>query len=269
MGIKGEIETMANGGESSGRPDKSSASPSPLDERYYVRGETEALGPYEGRALKDMIEQGRVLPTTAIARVGDTQWVDVKSHPYFSTLRPAGFAASQATSAQAPFAQATSAHTTSALPEGVEYAGFWIRLAAYFLDGIFLAAIEFAVGLVLGIIGIIGGVVSTQGSKPEFGVGTVLFFIFSYLIYFGIIVAYNIIFMSGPWQATPGKRIVRIHLITVSGAKVSRWLAFGRVLAYIISALPLDIGFMVIGWNSEKKGFHDMMCGTRVIFGRL
>jgi uncharacterized RDD family membrane protein YckC len=251
--------TMANGGEGNGRPDKSSASPSPLDERYYVRGETEALGPYDGRALKDMIEQGRVLPTTAIARVGDTQWVDVKDHPYFRSLRSAGFAASQATSAQA----------TSALPGEVEYAGFWIRLAAHYLDAIFLSALVAATGFVLGIIGVIAGVLSTQGGKLEAGGATGWFIALMYLIYIGIAFAYYIIFNSGPWQGTPGKRIVRIHLITASGAKVSRGLAVGRCFACIVSYLSLYIGFMVIGWNKEKKGFHDMMCGTRVIFGRL
>ena len=45
--------------------------------------------------------------------------------------------------------------------------------------------------------------------------------------------------------------------------------ALGRYLAYIISSLPFFIGFMVIGWNEEKKGFHDMICKTRVIYGKL
>jgi TM2 domain-containing membrane protein YozV len=82
---------MANGEESSGRPAASSAPPQhPLDGRYYVRGEAGAIGPYEGQAIKEMIEQGKLSATTGIARVGDTQWSELKHHPYFGTLSPAG-----------------------------------------------------------------------------------------------------------------------------------------------------------------------------------
>lgn len=49
---------MAEDGEDVGRPDQASAERHALDERYYVHGETQAYGPYGGRALKDMIEKG-------------------------------------------------------------------------------------------------------------------------------------------------------------------------------------------------------------------
>jgi uncharacterized RDD family membrane protein YckC len=84
-----------------------------------------------------------------------------------------------------------------------------------------------------------------------------------------IIIVYYVKFNSGAWQATPGKRLVGIHIITVTGEPVSGWLAFGRYFAYMLSGLPLGLGFMWVGWNEEKKGFHDMVCGTRVIYGKL
>jgi uncharacterized RDD family membrane protein YckC len=29
------------------------------------------------------------------------------------------------------------------------------------------------------------------------------------------------------------------------------------------------LGFFMIGWTQEKKGLHDMICGTRVVYGKL
>jgi uncharacterized RDD family membrane protein YckC len=36
-----------------------------------------------------------------------------------------------------------------------------------------------------------------------------------------------------------------------------------------LSALPLGIGFFMIGWTDQKKGLHDIVCDTRVIHGKL
>jgi uncharacterized RDD family membrane protein YckC len=89
------------------------------------------------------------------------------------------------------------------------------------------------------------------------------------LIGLGVWLFYFIYFPSGSWQATPGKRIVGIHLIREDGGRVTGLLALGRSLSYVISAIPLYIGFFMIGWNKEKKGLHDIICHTRVIYGKL
>jgi uncharacterized RDD family membrane protein YckC len=41
------------------------------------------------------------------------------------------------------------------------------------------------------------------------------------------------------------------------------------VLSYIISTKLLLIGFLLIAVTREKKGLHDIICGTRVVYGRL
>jgi uncharacterized RDD family membrane protein YckC len=35
-----------------------------------------------------------------------------------------------------------------------------------------------------------------------------------------------------------------------------------------VSALLFYIGFMMAGWTNQKRALHDMICDTRVIYGR-
>lgn len=232
--------------------------PHPFDEKWYVRAEGETLGPYDGHRVKEMIEQARLTADSPIAKVGATEWGAIRDIPVFAALLP-------------PTLPGAVGGAPGRLPvagkeAGPRYAGFWIRVLAYFIDAIIVELVVVAVsGLIGFLIGIIaaanGNHNSEQLSAIAGGVGA--------LIGITIVIAYYIIFNSGRWQATPGKRVLGIHLITVGGEKVGGWLALGRYLAYIISSLPFFIGFMVIGWNEEKKGFHDMICKTRVIYGKL
>jgi uncharacterized RDD family membrane protein YckC len=80
-----------------------------------------------------------------------------------------------------------------------------------------------------------------------------------------VMTGYFVAFSSGRCQATFGKRLLGIHLITISGKRVGRRLAFARCLAYAVSVLPFYIGFLIIGWSDQKKEIHDMICGTRIV----
>jgi uncharacterized RDD family membrane protein YckC len=231
--------------------------PHPFDEKWYVRANGETLGPYDGHRVKEMIEQAQLAADSPVARVGATQWSTIRDIPVFSALLPPLPGAAIGSPGYTPVAGAAG---------GRRYAGFWIRFLAYFIDAIIInitvAAISFGVGALIGVASTANGMHDSEKiSAIAGGVGAII----------GIIcaIAYYVVFCSGRWQATPGKRMLGIHLITVGGEKVGGWLALGRYLAYIISSLPFGIGFMMIGWNSEKQGLHDMICKTRVIYGKL
>jgi len=85
----------------------------------------------------------------------------------------------------------------------------------------------------------------------------------------GATLFYYIYFPSGRWQATPGKRICGIHIIREDGRRVTGLLALGRYLSYLISLLPLGTGFLMVAFTEQKQGLHDMICGTRVAYGKL
>jgi uncharacterized RDD family membrane protein YckC len=250
----------------------------PLDEKYYVRGETEAYGPYDGRTVKDMVEQGRLIPSTGLARVGATEWTEVKDHPYFGTLRRGGAAptgAGYAAVAPAPMRLpgGPGAYQHPAL-QSVRYAGFWIRFVAYWIDGIILG-IPFGIVFAIFLGGYFASLVASGNSgdtQAQAAAAIAAFTAMTGFIIFAIAanLLYHVLFLRSGWQATPGKRLLGLCVVTQTGQRLSGLHALGRTLAayFISGSLTLDIGYMLAGWNSEKKALHDMICGTRVIYGK-
>jgi uncharacterized RDD family membrane protein YckC len=64
---------------------------------------------------------------------------------------------------------------------------------------------------------------------------------------------------------TLGMRALRIKVIDIYGAPPSPMRCLGRCLAYLASAAILFLGFLWIGFDSEKRGLHDWIAGTYVI----
>jgi uncharacterized RDD family membrane protein YckC len=234
-----------------------------LDEEYYVRGETEAYGPYDGRTIKDMIEQGRLTPNTGLARVGATEWIEVKNHPFFGKQRRGGGGSGLpgGEAARLPGAPGSLAQQVQG---GVRYAGFWIRVGAYLIDLVILLVPMIILMIILAAAIGLGARNATNltpaGLAGYLGLNVVLYI---------IPILYHVLFLRSRWHATPGKRLLGLHVVTTAGERLTGWRAFGRTYAYAFSAIPLFVGFMMIGWNKEKKALHDLICDTRVIYGKL
>lgn len=130
------------------------------------------------------------------------------------------------------------------------YAGFWIRFAAVIIDAI-------VVGIASGIVGAVAGValaVSPESPALIFiqllsGLGAILYEIAMTTIY----------------GATVGKMALGLKVIRAQGGGISPLLSVGRYFSKFISAFTLLIGYMMAGWDSEKRSLHDRICDTRVI----
>ncbi|NBX04206.1 MAG: RDD family protein [Alphaproteobacteria bacterium] len=68
------------------------------------------------------------------------------------------------------------------------------------------------------------------------------------------------------WSATPGKMIMRMKLVdAVTEKPISDKQIALRLLGYIISTIPLFLGFCWVGFDKKKQGWHDKIAGTVVI----
>jgi len=65
--------------------------------------------------------------------------------------------------------------------------------------------------------------------------------------------------------ATPGKMALGLKVIRPGGGPVGLGRAVGRYFGKMLSAMALFIGYIIVGFDSEKRGMHDMICDTRVI----
>ena len=68
------------------------------------------------------------------------------------------------------------------------------------------------------------------------------------------------------YLGTPGKMALRLRVVDVhTGGPISTPKAIGRYFAYYISLLPFMLGFIWVGIDRKKQGFHDKLAGTVVI----
>ena len=65
--------------------------------------------------------------------------------------------------------------------------------------------------------------------------------------------------------ATPGKLALGYMIVGPDGRKIGFGRSLGRYLGYIISAIPLYLGFIWVGIDAYKQGWHDKIAGTYVV----
>jgi len=122
----------------------------------------------------------------------------------------------------------------------MKYAGFGERLMAMIIDGLILAAVGIAIR---------GVGLSNFYEKIDVFVGAV------YIIYFWV----------NRGGATIGKNVMKIKVVTTEGKPVNYQKAIIRYLGYIVSGLPVFLGFLWVLWDDKKQGFHDKIAGTVVV----
>jgi uncharacterized RDD family membrane protein YckC len=68
------------------------------------------------------------------------------------------------------------------------------------------------------------------------------------------------------WQATPGKLLFDCRVVDAQTLQpLTLKQAIIRALGYIVSALPLYLGFVWMAWDKRKQGLHDKLAGSVVI----
>jgi uncharacterized RDD family membrane protein YckC len=149
----------------------------------------------------------------------------------------------------------------------VIYAGFWERFAAAFIDGIILAVIGYVIGLVVG--GPSQEEIAALAQNEGFSSAMrVSYFSTANTINWVIMWLYSAIMISGPWQATLGKRALGIKVTGMNGERISFLNATGRFFATLLSALILLIGYFMMLWDDKKQTLHDKLAGTLVVKGK-
>jgi uncharacterized RDD family membrane protein YckC/DNA-directed RNA polymerase subunit RPC12/RpoP len=154
-------------------------------------------------------------------------------------------------------------------PSGaVQYGGFWMRFVAYLIDGII-------VGIPMGILAmvLVGGSMFSMmrlgpNAPPEEALAAMIpmFSSMAVLSMAGMVVycTYETFFLV-KFGATPGKMAMGLKVIRPDGSGIQIGRAIGRHFSKVVSGMILYIGYIMIGFDAEKRGLHDMICDTRVI----
>lgn len=251
---------------------------------YYVDAAGQQVGPVDDTGMDALIANGLINAETLIWREGMPNWQPARE------ARPGQYAAAPAGMAASGVEEAVCAECGGIFPvtdtirignnrvcaackpvfvqkmrEGVNvqsavgsytYAGFWIRFAAVFLDGIILGVVNVALNMAF---------LGTSGLIAQSGVQFGMMQIILGVLQMTIGVGYDT-FMITKYGATLGKMACKIQVIVADGSRVTFPRALGRYFSKIISSLICLIGFIMAGFDSEKRALHDRICNTRVVY---
>ena len=139
----------------------------------------------------------------------------------------------------------------------VQYAGFWRRLMAFSLDTMMVSIIS--AGIIITLFGY-DNFLQLQHSSINTSFDWRII-----LVEQGLPAVWAIGFWQ-VWMATPGKLLMDCQIVdarTHQKARFSKLVI--RYLSYILSALPLGLGFLWILFDKHKQGWHDKLANTVVI----
>ena len=60
--------------------------------------------------------------------------------------------------------------------------------------------------------------------------------------------------------------LCKIKIVDSSGSKIGYGRATGRFFAEILSGMICYIGYIMAGFDDEKRALHDRICNTRVVY---
>jgi uncharacterized RDD family membrane protein YckC len=153
----------------------------------------------------------------------------------------------------------------------LSYAGFWVRFAAYLIDGLIL-------GIPFGIVAIVlifmfggfGMMLHRQPVEPgaAMALAAPIFLVFLLAMFFFLILQwlYFAGMESSERQATFGKSVMALRVANVEGMPISFGHATGRFFAKIVSGMiPFAIGYIMAAFTEKKQALHDFIAGTLVL----
>ncbi len=209
---------------------------------WYYSDNGRQAGPVTDAEIEALVRAGKIQPDTLVWHPGMKDW-----QPYQNAVAPAPRGADEKAAGKPAFVQRPE-EGAAAIREELQYAGFWIRFGAVFIDGIILAVFNMMFGFAAALV--------MTGSESATGLMQFLQFVVG--------LAY-VTFFLGKFGATPGKMACGLRVVTPDGGRISYARAFGRHFGTLLSSILLCIGYLMVVFDDEKRALHDRVCGTRVI----
>lgn len=86
--------------------------------------------------------------------------------------------------------------------------------------------------------------------------------VFNYVMVF----LYQALMTCSRWQGSVGKRLLGLRVVDTAGRRLQLPRAALREACRIFSVIPIHLGFIWILVNPQRRGFHDLLAGTAVLY---
>lgn len=156
----------------------------------------------------------------------------------------------------------------------VKYAGFWVRFLASWIDtAVLIVPLGFIVYMLSGgewldfsdfsqsmAFAQQGEMLSALQSMPRTSLKWESLFELT-------IAGVTILFWKKWAGATPGKKLLGIHVVDAQTLReINNKQAIIRYIGYIISTIPLAVGFLMVAFRKDRRALHDLLAETVVVY---
>ncbi len=229
-------------------------------------------GPYSIDEIRDFVNEGKIKDETLVWHTGEANWKAWKDFP-------------EASEPPEPSEEELLKQTIETLLQSrmnrKRYAGFFVRANAFIIDNIILSifgALFLYVMILAGMLDLnaVSEIVNQYIENPtstelvskalEIPGMSAFFTIWSF-----VQAVYFIVFHA-VWGATPGKKLLHIHVEMANGEKLSWAFSIFRFIASIVTQATLifyGLGYLIVLIDPQKRALHDFIAQTRVVHNAI
>jgi uncharacterized RDD family membrane protein YckC len=149
-------------------------------------------------------------------------------------------------------------------PNQMVYGNFGRRLVAKILDGLITGVVGLVADLGLSAIFFGDFIFRPKPTTPEIAGSFLAYQGASLLVGTAIGLAYYWFFLK-KFAATPGKLALGLRVVRSDGSALTTGRIIGRYFAEMLSGMIFAIGYIMAGFDEERRTLHDRICDTRVI----
>ena len=148
--------------------------------------------------------------------------------------------------------------------ENLEYAGFWVRFAAYVLDHMIiffgLVGVRLVLALASFVLGLLEINILNTNVLFQYSLKDIALYICQ-VLYF-IICTYE----TG---TTFGKRVFHLKVVSAKEERLGLFdIVYRETIGRFLCHVSLGFGYLLAGLDQQKCGLHDRLSDTRVVYAK-
>ena len=229
-------------------------------------------GPYSIDEIRDFVNEGKIKDETLVWHSGETNWKAWKDFPE---------ASEEPEQTEEEILKQTIETLLQSRMQQKRFAGFFVRANAFIIDNIILSIFGALFLYVMSLAGMldlnaVSEIVNQYIENPtstelvskalEIPGMSAFFTIWSF-----VQAVYFIVFHA-VWGATPGKKLLHIHVEMANGEKLSWAFSIFRFIASIVTQATLifyGLGYLIVLIDPQKRALHDFIAQTRVVHNAI
>lgn len=229
-------------------------------------------GPYSIDEIRDFVNEGKIKDETLVWHTGEANWKAWKDYP-------------EASEPPEPTEEELLKQTIETLLQSKmnrkHYAGFFVRANAFIIDNLILSIVGALFLYVMSLAGmldlnavseIVNQYIDNPGSTDLVSKALDLPGMSTFFTIWSIVQAIYFIVFHAVWGATPGKKLLRIHVEMANGEKLSWAFSIFRFVASIVTQATLifyGLGYLIVLIDPQKRALHDFIAQTRVVHNAI